>query len=147
MQPWERVEDMTKAGRQKQAIAMARAKEQGRFVFEFELWSLEDGRYPLRAGVVDIGPPMPDAHIQGSISEMKNRLGTQMDYSAPDVPHAAMTLAYKAGTELRESGLMANMFHLVMSLKPHINGARIHQINKMGGVSVEWLSNSEATQL
>jgi len=147
MHPWERVEDMTKQGRQKQAIAMAKAKEMGRFVFEFELWSLEDGHSPIRAGVVDIGPPMPNAHIEGSIGEMKKRLGTQMDYSAPDVPVAAMTLAYKAGTELRESGLMANMFHMVMSLKPHINGARIHQINKMGGVSVEWLYQSEVVQL
>ncbi|NQV22561.1 MAG: hypothetical protein HQ511_14195 [Rhodospirillales bacterium] len=147
MHPWERVQDLTKEGRQQQALAMGRAREQGRFVFEFELWSLGDGRYPIRAGVVDIGPPMPDAHIQGSIKDMKNRLGTQMDYSAPDVPHAAATLAFKAGTELRESGLMGNMFHLIASLKPNINGARIHQINKLGGVSVEWLKNSETTQL
>jgi hypothetical protein len=147
MQPWERVEEMTKEGRQKQAIAMMKAKEMGRFVFEFELWSLEDSKKPLRAGVVDLGPPMPDSHIQGSVDAMKKKLGTQFDYSAPDIPHAAMTLAYKAGTELRESGLMANMFHMVMTLKPHINGARIHQINKMGGVSVEWLYQSEVTQL
>lgn len=147
MHPWERVQDLTKEGRQKQALVVAQAREQGRFVFEFELWSLADGRYPLKAGIVDIGPPMPDIHVQGSIKEMKHRLGTQMNYSTPDVPHAAATLAYKAGTEMRESGLMANMFHLIFSLKPHINGARIHQINKMGGVSVEWLTDSEVATL
>lgn len=144
---WDHIHDMNKQGRQEQALAMSQARESGVNMFEFELWSLEDSRYPIRAGVVDVGRPMPDAHIQGSIKEMRTRLGTQMDYSAPDVPHAAATLAYKAGTELRESGLMGNMFHLIASLKTHVNGARIHQINKLGGVSVEWLKDSQRTEL